>query len=84
MFAVQGGLLVGTLLLNHDTHRHSSTSATQIRIDVTISGSVFSGDGLVYTHSTLPSAFAEENYMDYIVDATFATYTAIHEVGRCL
>lgn len=52
-------------------------SSTQIRIDVTMSGSIFSGDGLVYNHSTLPTALAEDNYMDYIVDATFATYTVI-------
>lgn len=53
---------------------------TQIRIDVTISGSIFSGDGLFYTHSTLPGALAEDNYMDYIVDATFATYTVVPAV----
>lgn len=51
--------------------------STQIRIDVTMSGSIFSGDGLVYNHSTLPSALAEDNYMDYVVDATFATYTVV-------
>lgn len=55
--------------------------STQIRIDITISGSIFSGDGLFYTHSTLPSALAEDNYMDYIVDATFATYTVVPAVS---
>lgn len=52
-----------------------------MRIDVSVSGSIFSGDGLFYPHSTLPSALAEENYMDYNVDATFATYTVVLEVG---
>ncbi len=60
-----------------DTHPLFS----QTRIDVTVSGSIFSGDGLLYNHSTLPSALAEDNYMDYNVDATFAIYTVIKEVG---
>lgn len=60
--------------------RRCLTSA-QIRIDVTISGSTFSGDGLYYAHSTLPSTLAEDNYMDYVVDATFATYTVVQEVS---
>lgn len=47
---------------------------------MTVSGSTFSGDGLSYAHSTLPSALAENNYMDYVVDATFATYTMVQEV----
>lgn len=51
-----------------------------MRIDVTVGGSIFSGDGLFYAHSTLPRVLAEHNYMDYIVDATFATYTVVHEV----
>ncbi|CAN0175768.1 unnamed protein product, partial [Ectocarpus sp. 12 AP-2014] len=51
----------------------------EVRIDVSVSGSIFSGDGLFYPHSTLPSALAEENYMDYTVDATFATYTVVME-----
>ena len=57
--------------------------STQIRIDVTISGSIFSGDGLIYNHSTLPSALPEANYMDYVVDATFATYTVVPAVRTC-
>lgn len=50
-----------------------------------MSGSIFSGDGLIYNHSTLPSALAEDNYMDYVVDATFATYTVVPAVstGGC-
>lgn len=55
-----------------------------MRIDVTVSGSIFSGDGLYYAHSTLPTAFAEENYMDYVVDSTFATYTVVQEVGTAV
>ncbi|CAM9097538.1 unnamed protein product, partial [Hapterophycus canaliculatus] len=51
----------------------------EIRIDVTVSGSIFSGDGLFYSHSTLPSAIAEDNYMDYVVDATFAIYTVVQQ-----
>lgn len=51
-----------------------------MRIDVTVGGSIFSGDGLFYAHSTLPHVLAEHNYMDYTVDATFATYTVVHRV----
>lgn len=51
-----------------------------MRIDVTVAGSIFSGDGLFYAHSTLPTALAEDNYMDYVVRSTFATYTVVHEV----
>lgn len=51
-----------------------------MRIDVTVAGSIFSGDGLFYAHSTLPRSLAEDNYMDYIVEPTFATYTVVHEV----
>lgn len=58
----------------------SYTSGVQVRIDVTVAGSIFSGDGLFYAHSTLPSALAEDNYMDYVVHSTFATYTVVHEV----
>lgn len=57
------------------------TSGIQVRIEITVSGSIFSGDGLVYGHSTLPAALAEENYLDYVVDATFATFTFIQEVS---
>lgn len=46
-----------------------------------MSGSIFSGDGLIYNHSTLPSAISEENFMDYVVDATFATYTVVPTVS---
>lgn len=53
---------------------------SQIRVDVTVSGSIFSGDGLLYNHSTLPSALAD-NFMDYNVDATLAIYTVVNEVG---
>lgn len=52
----------------------------QIRIDVTVAGSIFSGDGLLYNHSTLPSALVEDNYMDYNVDATYGIYTVVKEV----
>lgn len=62
----------------------TSPPAIQIRIDVTISGSIFSGDGLYYAHSTLPSALAEDNYMDYVVEATFATYVVVREVKTCV
>lgn len=53
----------------------------QTRVDVTVSGSIFSGDGLLYNHTTLPSALAEDNYMDYKVAATFAIFTVVKEVG---
>lgn len=52
----------------------------QIRIDVTVSGTVFSGDGLYYGHSTLPADLAEDNFMDYVVGATSTTYTLIRQV----
>lgn len=52
-----------------------------MRVDVTVSGGTFSGDGLEYLHSSLPAAFAEDNYMDYIVDATFALYTVVQKVN---
>lgn len=61
-------------------HTFTPHPVFQIRIDVTVSGSIFSGDGLYYAHSTLPSALAEDNYVDYVVDATFATYTVVQEV----
>ncbi|CAM9243358.1 unnamed protein product, partial [Choristocarpus tenellus] len=51
----------------------------EIRIDVTVSGSIFSGDGLEYAHSSLPDYFAGNNYVDYIVDASFATFTVVNE-----
>ena len=53
----------------------------QIQISVTVSGSIFSEDGLRYNHSTLPTHLSKDNYLDYIVDATSATYTVIRKVG---
>lgn len=53
----------------------------QVRIDVTVSGTIFSSDGLLYAHSALSENMAEGRFLDYEVPPTFAIYTAVHHVS---
>lgn len=50
-------------------------------VDVTVSGEIFSGDGLYYSHSTLPDYLAEDNYIDYEIAPTSAVYTVIRQAS---
>lgn len=56
----------------------------QIQVDVTVSGTIFSGDGLHYAHSTLPEDLAASNFIDHEVQGTSAVFTVIRQVSTCV